>query len=671
MKDRAPGPSGTTAPRNGTSLPALELQPAAPMFGRSVEQAELLETLRDGSARLITLTGRGGVGKTRLAVEVVRAIGDRPGPRVVAVALAGVAGAEMVIGEIATAIGVAHVPSIDVTDAVAARIRDDDVLLMLDNFEHVLPAAPALGDLLDRCPNTRILVTSQAPLRLRLEHVCRLEPLPVPELGESNAELLIQSPSVAVYCERAAAVETRFELHDGNAGAVAELCRQLEGLPLAIELAAARAATLPAAEILRRLETAGLDVLRRRLDDAPERHHDLRRAIEWTYRLAAPSEQRMLRRLSAVSGTFSLDTVEALSSPILSADAIDQLAALVDLHLVDPIRGSDPARFHMPSSIRAFGRDELERTGELESERGAHLAMRAREAHDAAKGVESADEATSLNTLRADHDDLVAALETALGLERADDAIDLASGLLPLWSLRGYYAAQEQLVDRTLRLGAAAGAASIAYATVLLWSGRLGLQQGATVDREILLSRMQRGETLARELNHTPTILRALAYRMLAVPYTGNVADAKDASDEGLELAERAEEQRWLGQIEAWSGMLATLMADDERAVMLGRSAVTRARRNGDQRTLVIATMMLMPLRRKYPEIAPDVPPTAEALRCRASDRPQTVRGAAARDDGRRRSSRPRRPGRAGLGGRGTRSGAFDAGLAAWSATHS
>ncbi len=616
MKDHAAAPNGSPATRRAAGVLALELQLTTPMFGRSVEQAELLETLCDPSKRLVTLTGRGGVGKTRLAIEVMHVLGGRPGRRIVAVALAGVADAELVLGEIAAAIGLAHVPNVGVADALAARLGDDEVLMVLDNFEHVLPAAPALGDLLDRCPNTQMLVTSQAPLRLRLEQVRRLEPLPVPDPGESDAEVLVRSPSVAAYCERAAAVDSRFELHDGNAGAVGELCRQLEGLPLAIELAAARAATLPAAELLRRLDTAGLDVLRRRLDDAPERHHELRRTIAWTYQLIAPDEQRMLRRLSVISGTFDLDTVEALSSPMASADAIDRLAALVDLHLVDPIPGSDPARFHLPSSIRVFGRDELERSGEHVSVRTTHLALRARQARDAAIGVESDAEALWLNLLRADHDDLVAALETALGLERADEAIDLVAGLVPLWSTRGYYAAQERLVERTLELGDAAGAASIAFANVLLWSGRLGLQQGGTVDRDVLVSRMQRGEQLARELNHTATILRALAYRMLAVPYTGNVADANEASEEGLELADRAGEQRWLGRLEAWSGMLATLMGNDERAVALGRSAVARARRHGDQRTLVIATMMLMPLRRKHPEIAPDVPPTEEALRC-------------------------------------------------------
>ena len=335
------------------------------MFGRAAEQAGLLAALRDQSVRIVTLTGRGGVGKTRLAVEVMRVLGDEPGRRVIGVALAGVAGAELVLGEIAAAIGLVLVPNVDLVDALADGIGDEEVLLVLDNFEHVLPAAPAVGDLLDRCPNLRVLVTSQAPLRLRREQVRRLEPLPVPEPGESNPELLLQLPSVAAYCERAAAVEMCFELHDGNGGAVAELCRRLEGLPLAIELAAAAGGDTagcgdPAPARDRGPRRAAAPARRH----APERHHELRRAIEWTYKLVTPGEQRMLRRVSVISGTFDLDAVEELSRPLASAEAIDQFVALVDVHLVDPIRGSDPRA--VPDAVvdSRFGRDELERTGE-------------------------------------------------------------------------------------------------------------------------------------------------------------------------------------------------------------------------------------------------------------------------------------------------------------------
>jgi predicted ATPase len=192
----------------------------------------------------------------------MHALDAQEGRRSVGVALAGVSSPELVLGEVAAALGVTPAGNVDAAAAIADRMQHDDTVLVLDNFEHVVAAAPAFGDLLDRCPNVQILVTSQVALRLRAERALSLRPLPVPEPGACDLAALTQLASVEIYCERAAAVDRTFTLHEGNATAVAELCRRLEGLPLAIELAAARAATLPASEILRRYATS-IDLLRR------------------------------------------------------------------------------------------------------------------------------------------------------------------------------------------------------------------------------------------------------------------------------------------------------------------------------------------------------------------------------------------------------------------------
>jgi predicted ATPase/DNA-binding NarL/FixJ family response regulator len=593
----------------------VDIRGGAPMFGRARKQTELLHALHDPSVRLVTLTGRGGVGKTRLALAVMPQFGVVPGRRVIGVGLGGVSGPELVLSEIAAAFGIAGVTSVNAEDAIAQRVRDEQVLLVLDNFEHSVGAAPVVSELLGRCPKMQILVTSQVVLRLRVEHVVVLDPLAVPMRETCDPAALLEFPSVAMYCARASAVDETFVLDESNAGAVAELCRQLEGLPLAIELAAARAATLPAAEFVQRYRETGIDLLRRPQGDVPARHHELRAAIDWTYNLLTADEQRMLRRLSVISGTFDIDAVEAMSFPLATADAIDQLTALVDVHLVDPVPGRDPVRFQIPSSICAFGRDELRRAGELPAVRGAHVAMRRQEALAAVRALDSADEPIWLERLHGDHDDLAAALEVALDDQGIDDAIDLACALLSLWSMRGYYAAEERLVERTLKSGNDAGRLSVGYANLLLWSARLGLQLGATADRAELLDRMRRGEALARTLDDTPTLLRALSFRTLNVTITADVAGAEAASREALDLAARTGEERWLGHIEAWSGMLANATGDEDQAIALGRSAVARARRSGDPRTLVLATMMLLPLRRKHPEISADVPPPEEALR--------------------------------------------------------
>jgi predicted ATPase/DNA-binding CsgD family transcriptional regulator len=590
----------------------LELA-ALPMLGRSAELTDLLAALHDARARLVTLTGRGGVGKTRLALEAVQVVRAEARVPTHVVPLAGVLDAELVIAEVAATLGVSAAPQVDLQAALAEYVGANEMLLVLDNFEHVLPAASNLVALLDRCPQLRILVTSQAPLRLQHERVIALSPLPVPEPGEHDPQALLEYAAVGIYCNRASAVQRTFDLTDRNAAAVAALCRQLEGLPLAIELAAARAATLPAAEVIRRLDDAHLDIVRRARGDTPNRHDDLRAAIKWSYDVLTPGAQFLLRRLSLVSGTFDLDAALNLNREADFGDVVDQLETLVDFHLVDPVSAGELARFHLASSIRAFGCEQLEATGELDRARRVHIDYRASQARAAAIGVDGDDEVVWLELLRADHDDLVAALQAALDTELTDAALDLACGLASLWGMRGYYDAQAQLLDRALKLGE--NTETVAYANALLWSGYLGFEHIPTADPAVLVERLERGEAIARRLGDDETLLRALAHWLVVTPYTGDIERAVRASAEGLDLAERTGHYRWLGQIEAWSGMLANELGDEARAAELGRSAVARARRHRDGRTLVLATLMLLPLRRKYPELVADTPSTEEALR--------------------------------------------------------
>jgi predicted ATPase/DNA-binding CsgD family transcriptional regulator len=583
------------------------------LFGRADERSELLAAFADPTVRLVTITGRGGVGKTRLAAETAPVIGAETGVPVALVGLAGVSGAEFAVSEVTAALGVVAPASVRPQDALAERLGQDRMLLVLDNFEHVLAAANDLRELLDRCPGVRILVTSQAPLRLEQERVLALAPLPVPEPGEHRPKALLRSAAVEIYCNRAAAVDRSFELSRSNAAAVAELCRQLEGLPLAIELVAARAATLPAAEVLRHLDDARLEVVRRPRVDTPDRHDDLRAAIQWTYDLIDSDERQLFRALSVFSGTFDVEAVASVGGAPL-VDALDRLETLVDFHLIDPVPAEEPARFQMASSMQAFGRELLVDRGELDAANRAHVAYRAEEARAGAAGLASRSEVLWMAKLTADHDDLTAALQVALEVGLTDEAVDLVVGLAPIWSMRGYFRAQEELLERTLQRAAADEVVSAAYANALLWSGLLGLQRGATQEVRVLVDRLGQGEALARQVGDDATRLRALGFTVLSAPYSGDLVRADDASREGLELAARIGDERWLGQIEAWSGMLATLTGDEDRALRLGRDALARGLRRGDDRTLVLATMLLLPLRRKHPEVATAMPPTHEVL---------------------------------------------------------
>ncbi len=590
----------------------------SPMFGRDAEVDHLRDLLRSPLVRLVSLTGRGGVGKTRLAVEFAAIMVDLGVPTTV-VALAGVSAADHVLGEIAPALGVTSVANADISDTVVAYLSDDDHLLVLDNFEHLLEAAPVLGELLDRCPGLRILVTTQAPLHLRSERVVAVAPFPIPSPGEDLA-VLAEEPAVATYAERASAVDRHFELSAENAPAVVELCRRLEGLPLAIELAAARAVTLPAAEILRRLDDSGLDLLQRTRADAPERHHELRAAIAWTYERLSPSQQRQLRRISVFSGTFDIDAAIALDhvggNDDSSLQVLDQLTTLVDFHLVDPIADTDPIRFVIPSSIRAFAAAELEASGEADEVRLRHRTFRACQARRVADvdGIASGTDEGLVHRLEADHDDINAVLLGALDAEAGVVALDVVGGLAVVWDARGYHRAQEVLLERALALGARQGADAARMVGALVASAELGLRHRSDLESEALVARLQQAEVLARANNDDDQLLRVLSAWMLVAPSTGDVGRAALAIGEGLQLAARPANDHWLRHIQVWAGMFAHLIGDDPRAVELGTAALDAARRHGDRATIVRAAMLLEPLRDRHPEQLAQVPSNAETL---------------------------------------------------------
>jgi DNA-binding CsgD family transcriptional regulator len=328
----------------------------------------------------------------------------------------------------------------------------------------------------------------------------------------------------------------------------------------------------------------------------------LRAPIEWTYRLLALSQQRLLCRLALVSGSFDVDTVEAMSRPASRVEAGDDLAALVEFHLVDPVPVT--ARLQLPFSVRAFGVQQLHECGEYESARDAHIAMRASEARPAAAGIALGDDARWLGELELDKDDLFAALDAAIAGEMVDYAIDLVLGLAPVWDMCGYHSAQQERVERTVKLARQFDRKNASVSEVLTWSALLGLRHGATVDPIELLDRLREAEALARAVHDDGALLRALTCQLIALPYSFDVAAAERASKEGLALAARVNHEHWRGMLEALSGMLAHQSGDDDRAIRFGRAAVVRARRVHDRRTLVLATLLLMPLRRRYPEIA-------------------------------------------------------------------
>jgi predicted ATPase len=316
--------------------------PTQPLVGRDEELDELER--RVAEQRLVSLVGPGGSGKTRLAIELGRRIGDRfDGAWFVR--LAEVTEPADVPAAVARAAGLPEVDGVPPLDRVLDHARGRRLLLVIDNAEHVLDAAPGFARIASAGDGVRVVVTSQAPLRVAGEHVLRLAPLGLPNGVHGDIEALARVPSVALLLQRARAAGSELELDTANAGDVAELCRRLEGMPLAIELAAARLSVLEPAGLLRRLER-DLDALGTGRRDLPERQRGLRAVLEWTSGLLEPAERELLADMTAFAGDFAPDLVEAAFG-----DAVDGLAALVDVGLV---RRVGRGRLALRPPVRAF-----------------------------------------------------------------------------------------------------------------------------------------------------------------------------------------------------------------------------------------------------------------------------------------------------------------------------
>jgi predicted ATPase/DNA-binding CsgD family transcriptional regulator len=598
--------------------------PLQRMFGRDEDLRKVLIML-ESSPALVSITGPAGVGKTRLAAETVRAMSDVILPEASLpdgtsggatwIRLAGVTSPELVVTAIAAGCGVPVRPGVDPVDAVAGVLDHGSRLLVLDNADPVLGGTPLIRTLLARCPNLRVLVTSEMPLGLRPEQVLPLSALPVPDEDEGEVkadglEALARQPSVATYCQRAHSVDRSFELTDANAPAVVDVCRRLHGLPLALELAGARAAMLPAVEQARRL--GGADGCNG-LDDG------MRSAVGWTYELLDRGAQAALRRLSVLAGSFDVDAAaEVIGSgsevDLSDGTPFDHLSSLVDLHLVDPVPGSRPARFVMARCVRSFAAEELDRLGETEKAELSRIRLRARQARtlvegDGYRGVEG-----RAPEIEGDRDDAHGALEAALEHELADEAMDLVCGLGPLWDVRGFGPYQQELVERSLVLAERTPGDPLRVAGVLLWSALLGLRHWTSIPRSTLIERIERADELADIAGDDATRYRAQWVWLLVAPFTGDLDRARAAAHEGYAVAERLGNEAWCAAMQLWSAVLVGADGDEARVVELGTAAFETARRAGDLETVLRAVLLLGPLADRHPELTQILPTTQESI---------------------------------------------------------
>jgi predicted ATPase/DNA-binding XRE family transcriptional regulator len=443
-------PATTARPPARPPRPPLPV-PATPLIGRDRELAEVRAWLLETGVRLVTLTGAGGIGKTRLALALAAEAVAEFADGAAFVSLAALDDPALVLPSIAAALGLNEAGGQQTRETLPAHLSDRRLLLILDNCEHLLDAAPVIAELLTACPGLVTLATSRAPLRLRGEREYPLIPLPLPSLAQLPvAAEIADNPAVQLFVSRAREVAPSFALTRANAAAIAAICRRVDGLPLALELAASRMRLLNPTEILARLDRA-LPLLSGGSRDLPERQRTMRDTIAWSHDLLNPEERRLLSRLAVFVGGWDLAAAEAIArdeqpDPALAAlDLLDTLANLVEQSLVIteiPAQGGEDVgaagRYRLLEPVRQFAAEHLAAGGETETVAARHAAHYLALAEAAEPALRGGTQVAWLDQLEREHDNLRAALRWSLGHGANETAARLAGALGLFWWYRGH-----------------------------------------------------------------------------------------------------------------------------------------------------------------------------------------------------------------------------------------
>jgi predicted ATPase len=590
---------GTLPPRRTTTSARLVVSnlPVAgtPLVGRDQDVAAVTELLRRPDVRLVTLAGIGGTGKTRLSLEVGSVLTPDFG-NVLFVDLAPISDPTLVGSAIAEALGVGEARDQPLLETLRARIGNDEMLLLLDNFEQVIEAATFVAELLGIAPGLKVLVTSQATLHVRGEHEYPVPPLALPDPATGDLGSLAQSASVALFVDRAQSVRPDFELTEENAAAVAEICVHLDGLPLAIELAAARVKLLPPQAMLSRLERR-FELLTGGVVDLPERQQTLRNAIDWSYDLLNEPEQAMLARLGIFVGGCSLEGAEGVCGApygLGMGEVIDLLASLVDKSLVRQLEGSSgEPRFGMLETIREYALARLEERGESEVLQQRHAQHFLELAEAAEPELVRAGQATWIQRLDEENGNIRAALAWSLRTGEVELGLRMAGSLVRFWSIRGHMSeGRRWLTDAMQR---ASGLPPAVVAKAYYAAGYSALGQGDYVQAKPFF---EESLVLARE--GADVRLEAASLQQLGFLVMARGAYLEDADERAGQLAERSLElARTVGDKVTASGAL-NLLADratsrgrDTEAMQLFEEGLALRRELGDKRLIANSLLNL------------------------------------------------------------------------------
>jgi predicted ATPase/DNA-binding XRE family transcriptional regulator len=603
------------------------------ILGRDADLQTLRAWLADPAVRLITLTGPGGGGKTRLALELAHAVAAGGATRVTFVQLAAVRNPAFVGSAIAEALGLADGTARELSSRARAACGDRSTLLVLDNFEQVLDAASLVADLLTSVASLRVLVTSRAPLRVRGEREYAVGPLALEGASDGMpSAVLARIPAVRLFLERVRDVRPDFRITPGNGPAVAEICRRLDGLPLALELAAPWLKVLTPEDLLGQLaRDVLLPSVRRR--DLPERQQTMNATIAWSYQLLAPNEQRLFRRLAALSGSFSIEAATAVlgggqDSSGSSHDALRAAAGLIDKSLLLRAGTSAESRplFQMLETVRAYAGLELTASGERDDALEGLARYCRNEASLAANGLIGPAQTEWLDRVRDDLENYRGALAWLVERGRAGDASEIAWHLMWFWVIRGHTVEGLRWYEQILNLPSLPPAAAprvlvaggaMSYVQGQLESARTALTRALALARaggdvemmaqsEIVLGHVERSagnfeaarERFARSLEHFQSLPipwatgNALAGMAAIALATGDTREAERLADEATSSLQHA--GPWFLHLGLYvRGILAVRRGNPDEAIAVMRESLEYVRELQDRFAFVYALVPL------------------------------------------------------------------------------
>jgi predicted ATPase/class 3 adenylate cyclase len=533
-------------PRDFPPLRSLDWHPnnlptqLTTLVGRQHEIAVARELLLERNVRLVTLTGPGGVGKTHLALQIAADLLDDFRDGAFWIPLATVVDASLLLSAIATTVGVRELQGVSLQESVVSALRDKHMLLVLDNAEHVLSAATDIATLLAACPQLHMLVTSRALLRLYGEHDLRIEPLSVPAESRRRTpslEELMSYEAINLFSERARAVRPEFNITEANADAIAELCRKLDGLPLAIELAAAQVRLLSPQATLARINagpgsSSQLRVIGHGPRDLPSRHQSLGANIAWSHDLLDDDERALFRRMAVFAGSAGFEAIERVCGHDAKLDSLDTLASLVDKSLVRVDELADEPRYRMLETIRAFAHEKLDESGETERTQIVHLQYFLEFGEYAEQHWWGPEQANLLERLQREQDNIRAALRWCLDSGDVETGLRLASSIWRFWEARGRLREGRNAIERLLA-GENGNVSDPVRARALSGLGILAFRQG---DYDAAREAQEQSLALRRQLGTVSGIAMSLSHLGDIARQLGELDQARVYYEESLQL---------------------------------------------------------------------------------------------------------------------------------------